>query len=416
MSKKIYDIIGIGIGPFNLGLAALLDPIKELQCLFIDQNESFNWHPGNMIEGTRLQVPFYADLVMLADPCSRFSYLSFLKEKKRMFRFAIRENYFIKRTEYNEYCRWVAAQLSSLQFNTSCTSIEKENEFYRVRTQNGTWLAQKIVLGTGTVPFIPDFANTKAANVMHSADYLFNKEDLLDKDHITIVGNGQSAAEIFFDLLQHNTGRLSWFTRSPRFIPMDYSKLTLEMSTPDYIDHFFQLPDRVKSSVMGQQNSLYKGINQSLISGIYDLLDDKSDDRISIHSNCELTKITGDKDLTLHFRHTELEKSFSHDTNAVILATGYHAIIPACITPLRPFISLDKEGTYKAKRNYSMDEKDSIFIQNGEQSTHGFNASDLSLGPYRNAVIINSILGQEHYSIETGITFQSFGLPKLQRT
>jgi lysine N6-hydroxylase len=106
-TQKVYDIIGIGVGPFNLGLAALCSTIPELNCLFIDQNESFNWHPGMMPASSRLQVPFYADLVTLADPCNKFSYMCFLKAKKRMFRFAIQENYFIKRSEYNEYCRWV---------------------------------------------------------------------------------------------------------------------------------------------------------------------------------------------------------------------------------------------------------------------------------------------------------------------
>ena len=104
MNKEIiYDIIGIGIGPFNLGLAALAEPIKELKCLLIDQNKEFNWHPGLMLDSARLQVPFYADLVTLADPCNKYSYLSFLKAKQRMFRFAIHENNFILRREYNEY-------------------------------------------------------------------------------------------------------------------------------------------------------------------------------------------------------------------------------------------------------------------------------------------------------------------------
>lgn len=408
-TQKIYDIIGIGIGPFNLGLAALTEPIKELNCLFIDQHDSFNWHPGLMIKGTRLQVPFYADLVTLADPCSKYNYLSFLKAKSKMFRFAIREDYFIKRTEFNEYCRWVATQLPSLQFGTPCTAIEKENDFYRVRSGEKSWLTQKLVLGTGTVPFVPDFADIKNPNIFHSSDYLLNRDDLIDKDSITIIGNGQSAAEIFHDLLQRYTGKLSWFTRSQRFIPMDYSKLTLEMSTPDYIDHFYNLPERIKPGVFNNQDSLYKGINQELISAIYEMLDDLDDPRISLHTNCELTKITGN--LELHFRHLELEKTFTHPTNAAILATGYQQVLPSCIKPIRHFIRLDKEGRYKAKRNYAVVEDDSIFIQNAEMPTHGFNASDLSLGPYRNAVIINSILGKEQYTIEKGVTFQSFGLP-----
>lgn len=408
-TEKIYDIIGIGIGPFNLGLAALCHEIPGLNCLFIDENESFNWHPGLLLPQTTLQVPWYADLVSLANPCSPFIFMKYLQAKKKMFRFAITENYFIKRTTYNDYCRWVTAQLPSLQFSTCCISIEKENRFYRVQTSKGNYITQNIVLGTGTVPFIPSFSDTKPGNLSHSSEYLFKREALLKKNSITIVGSGQSAAEIFYDLLQSYSGKLSWFTRSKRFMPMDYSKLTLELSTPDYINHFYSLPERKRETILNSQETLYKGINQSLIANIYELLDEKADTNIRLHTNCELTKI--DDQGRLHFNHTELERTFIHDTEAIILATGYRTLLPSCIKPIRHLIRLNKEGLYKARCNYSVDEDNSIFIQNAEHATHGFNASDLSLGPYRNAVILNSILGYEHFSIETGITFQTFGLP-----
>lgn len=409
MSKqKVYDIIGIGIGPFNLGLAALCYSIPELSCLFIDQNESFNWHSGMMISGSRLQVPFYADLVTLTDPCSPFSFMAFLKAKGRMFRFAIQEKYFIKRTEYNEYCQWVTGQLHSLQFNTACISIEKEQDLYMVQTNRGTYHTKFIILGIGTVPYLPEQGHYIDKNVLHSAEYLTHKESILNLDSITIIGSGQSAAEIFYDLLQCYCGKLNWFTRSKRFFPMDYSKLVLELSTPDYIDHYFSLPAGIKSGILEDQDSLYKGINQSLISDIYDLLAEKDSASVHLHTNCELQAIH--YGLTLDLSHSELQKKFRIKTDAVILATGYHSILPEFIEPIRHLIQLEN-GDYKAVNDYSIDADHSIFVQNAEQATHGFNASDLSLGPYRNAVIINTILGYEHYTIEKNITFQNFGLP-----
>lgn len=410
-TEKIYDIIGIGIGPFNLGLAALCHELPKLDCLFIDENESFNWHPGLLLPATTLQVPWYADLVTLANPSSAFNYMKYLQAKRKMFRFAIAEKYFIRRTTYNDYCRWVAEQLPSLQFSTSCLSIEKENKFYRVQTSKGNFVTQNIVLGTGTVPFIPGISQAKQENVIHSSEYLYQKEQLVTEDSITIVGSGQSAAEIFYDLLQSYSGKLSWFTRSKRFIPMDYSKLTLELSTPDYINHFYSLPERKKESVLKTQEDLYKGINHALIADIYDLLEEKENPNASLHCNCELVKM--DDSGRLHFNHTELEKTFTHTTNSVILATGYQTVLPSCVRSIRPYIHLTKDGQYKASRNYSVDDDNTIFIQNAEHSTHGFNASDLSLGPYRNAIILNSILGHEHFSIETNTTFQTFGLPSL---
>ena len=118
-TKKVYDIVGIGIGPFNLGMAALADGIDNLECAFIDKQPEFNWHPGMMIPGTSLQVPFYADLVTVVNPQSKYSFLNYLRHKKRLFRFAIHENNFISRREYNNYCQWVAAQLTSLHFGNA---------------------------------------------------------------------------------------------------------------------------------------------------------------------------------------------------------------------------------------------------------------------------------------------------------
>ena len=67
------DLLGVGIGPFNLSLAALLDPVDGVDAVFFDQADGFAWHPGLLVEGTTTQVPFLADLVTLADPTSRHS-------------------------------------------------------------------------------------------------------------------------------------------------------------------------------------------------------------------------------------------------------------------------------------------------------------------------------------------------------
>ena len=37
--------------------------------------------------------------------------------------------------------------------------------------------------------------------------------------------------------------RLNWVTRSPRFFPLEYTKLTLEMTSPEYVDYFHALPE-----------------------------------------------------------------------------------------------------------------------------------------------------------------------------
>ena len=54
-AKQPYDFIAIGIGPFNLGLACLTQPLSQVNALFLDQNSGFDWHPGMMLESAHLQ-------------------------------------------------------------------------------------------------------------------------------------------------------------------------------------------------------------------------------------------------------------------------------------------------------------------------------------------------------------------------
>jgi lysine N6-hydroxylase len=434
-AQEIYDIIGIGIGPFNLGLAALSHPIKELNTLFFDKEKEFNWHPGMMIDNAKLQVPFYADLVTLADPCSRFSYLAFLKSKRRLFRFAIKEDNFIFRKEYNEYCRWVIGQLSNCIFGNSCESIhyDEKNNLYNVvirEVKNNTvtiYNTRKLVIGVGTVPNFPSHYDQRILsanypNISHSSDYLHVKSFLHACKSVTIIGSGQSAAEIFLDLLRHSntfSEGLSWFTSSNRFYPMEYTKLSLEMTSPEYIDHFYALPGDIKETVLNSQNALYKGINAQLINEIYDELYmqslSHSTAHVKLHTNVKTTgilqMISGDK-CEIQLTHLELKQNFTHVTNAVIFATGYRHAFPSFIDPVKELIQWSTDNKYAVNSNYSVDQNDSIFIQNAELHTHGFNAPDLGMGPYRNAIILNSILEREHFSIEKATSFQTFGLPQ----
>lgn len=414
---EVFDLIGIGIGPFNLGLAALCDDISGLSCIFIDKKSTFDWHPGMMIPGARMQVPFYADLVTPVNPRSRYSFLNYLYETNKIYRFGINEQLFITRKEYNNYCQWVCSLLKNLQFNETCTRIEPAGECYKIITNKTFYYAKHIAIGIGNVPRVPEFITLgEHENVIHSSDYLFDRERLLSLPSVTVIGSGQSAAEIFYDLL-HQRERikegLSWFTKAERFYPMEYSKLTLEMSTPEYIDFFFSLDKEKRKQLLNSQDVLYKGINFNLINQIYELLYQHWIEDISapihIQTNTELVSIRyNQKKLSCEFNHLVLNKSYGHQTESVILATGYKSIFPEFLKPLKDLITLDNNETYNTKRNYSIDRENSIFVQNGETATHGFNTADLSLGPHRNAKILNAILSSNFFIMNYRNSFQSF--------
>jgi len=426
-TNKIYDLIGIGIGPFNLGLAALLQDHPNMEYLFLEQRETFDWHPGLLLPWTRLQVPYFADLVTLANPQSPYTYINYLHTQKRLFRFGAHENIFPLRTEFNRYCKWVVGQLPGLLFSHRCDRItyNPAEKYYTVSYINpltkdtGLFHAKHIVIGIGSEPYIPE--NIQVAGqpgVIHSSDYLPNKHALLAGGDITLVGSGQSAGEIFYDLLQYEDllTSLHWFTRSRQIAPMDYSRFALEMATPDYLDYFFGLPELSKAEVLATQAYLYKGINQQLITEIHGqlyLLDAVGSPlQPRIYTATELMAVwRAGKAVTLSFRHRDTDKRFTHTTRAIILATGYHYKVPAFLEPIRERINWTSNGWFQVQKRYAVDNDQTIFVQNADLYSHGFNAADLGLGAHRNMVIINNLLKLNYYTVERNTTFQSFEPP-----
>jgi len=233
-----------------------------------------------------------------------------------------------------------------------------------------------------------------------------------------LIGSGQSAAEIFYDLLhQLDTIEtpLHWYTRSDRFYAMEHSKLNYEMTSPDYIDFFYGLEKDEKSRLLKSQATLYKGINHQLINAIYDrlysLFTEGYDRNIKIQAHAELKSIGKGEEASYHleFYHNAMHKKFTTEAASVILATGYNSRMPDFLDSMENIIKRNADGSLRINRDYSLDDANRIFIQNAEMHTHGFNAPDLGLGAYRNAVIINTILGEDYYPVDFGTSFQSFG-------
>jgi lysine N6-hydroxylase len=447
-TENLYDVIAIGLGPFNLSLACLTDNITEIKSLFLEQRSHFDWHPGMMIESAHLQTPFMSDLVTLADPTHPLSFLSYIKQQGRLYSFYIRESFYLMRKEYNQYCQWATQQVSNIRFNTQVQHVhyDSEQKHYRIECadpgQKGntkTYFTKQLVLGTGPAPYIPESCLSLSSPITHSSKYLSDKAELQKNKVITIVGSGQSAAEIYYDLLQDidtHGYELNWITRSGRFFPLEYSKLTLEMTSPEYVDYFYELPASKKESLVSQQKNLYKGINASLINDIHELLyvkrlshsfktnlitnstlmsaadsfNTKSLNENSVDSDIA-TGIAEPKAIKLNFYHDEQDKSFSLQTEGLVLATGYNYQLPEFLAPITDRIQWDSMGRFDVNRNYSIDHnKNEIFIQNAELHTHGFVSPDLGMACYRNSIIIKEVLGKAYYPIEERIAFQQFSV------
>ncbi len=444
-----YDVVGVGLGPFNLSLAALADGLPGLRAAFFEQAPAFTWHPGLLLEGTTLQVPFLADLVTLIDPTSPWSFLSYLQAHDRLFRFYLYERFHIPRREYDAYCRWVAEGLQSTHFGARVEAVRWHPDaglFRLVVRQTappaatahaepsdraGTWstrvvTARHVVLGIGTEPTMPPaFAGVAGDRVFHSAYYRERRTSLAGLSHVAVVGSGQSGAEVFADLLRNQqtaAQHLTWITRTPAFAPMEYSKLGLEQFTPDYVRYFHGLEQGRKDALVPAQWQLYKGIDADTIAEIYDLLYERTidggDEAVTLLPGVSVqsASLDGERGETvLDCRHDDQNRAFALTTDAVVLATGYAARRPALLDPMVGLLALDDGGRFQIDARYRIATDPSVtghlYVQNAELHTHGVGAPDLGLGAWRAAVILDDLTGGHAYRLPPPSAFTTFGAP-----
>lgn len=432
---KMHDLIGVGIGPFNLGMACLLEKVPEVDALFFEQKPYFDWHPGMLIEGTRLQVPFLADLVTMADPTNPLSYLNYLKEQKRLYHFYFLQRLEMPRNEYNHYCQWAAGQLDNCQFGKRVTNIQQHNDngesLYKVTVDDAeagapqTYYCKNIALGVGTVPTMPEsFRDLPQEDVFHTAEFLEHQARCRDAKSITVVGSGQSAAEVFRELLreQGDCGyRLDWLTRSKSYFPMEDTKLSLEHFSPDYVQYFHSLPQEKRDEIFSKQDLLYKGISAHTITDIYDLLYELSvggkELNVRLQPLVEVNEIyqnSPEQHYTLQCRQWQQDEVFTHESEVVIVATGYRPNIPECLGEIDSLIQTDEKGRFEITEDYRLnfteDMPNDIFVHSGISHSHGVGSTNLGLAVHRNKVIINTLAGKEIYPIYEDNIFQQFSV------
>ncbi|GHC83354.1 monooxygenase [Nocardiopsis terrae] len=425
----VHDLVGVGLGPFNLALAALADAVPDLSAHFLEARTSFSWHPGLLLEGARLQVPFLADLVSLVDPTSRWSFLSYLRAHDRLFPFYFSENFHVPRREYDDYCRWVAHSLDSCTFDARVSAVRHDSGVLTVdhldaHGRRSSVRTRALVLGIGTEPVLPGpLRALEGDRVFHAAHYLDRAPALAGAGDVTVIGSGQSGAEVFLDLLRsaaHRDTAVHWLTRSPAFAPMEYSKLGLEHFTPDYTRYFHALPQPVKDRTVPEQWQLYKGISADTISEIHDVLYERgiagAPTGASLRAHCELRAARRAADgYELTFVHREQDREFTVRTDAVVAASGYAQRDPDFLAPVAEFLHTDDRGrpVIGADLRLSADPalEAPIHVQNAELHTHGVGAPDLGLGAWRAATILNSVAGRTVHRLPERTAFTSFGAP-----
>jgi lysine N6-hydroxylase len=405
-----YGAVGVGVGPFNLSLAALLAPFTGFRVRFFDKTADFQWHPGLLFPEATIQVSYLKDLVTLVDPTSVYSFLSFLRAHKRLYRFLNREQTRVSRKEFSEYMAWVAGRLPNVEFGAEVREVSLDGEAFSVRLDRGTFSTLNIVLGTGLVPNIPKCARPFLGNeVFHSIDYLRQPLDATGKV-VLVVGGGQSGAEVVWHLLadtSHMPRQLTWTSRRENFLPLDESPFTNELFSPSYSDYFFKLPPERHDVILAEQKLASDGVSQPLLQRIYDRLYDLEflepvGRRVRLlpgNELFEMRRASQGWELGLCDRWG---KTQSVRADIVVLATGASYALPDALRPLASRIRWDRDG-YAVRSDFSIEWDGPpglrMYAQNAARHMRGIADPNLSLMAWRSAVIANSLLGRPVYDV-----------------
>ncbi|HCA85261.1 MAG TPA: lysine 6-monooxygenase [Streptomyces sp.] len=428
-----HDVVAIGCGPFNLGLAALASTVDDLDLVVLEEQPELTWHRGMMIGDASMQVNFLADLVTLVAPSHPLSFLAYLHDMDRLYTFTVRENFFPSRREYEDYLRWAAAKLPSVHFSHRAEEVQWDAaaERFTVHAVRGDGArlrmrARNLVVGIGTAPHIPDsLAGLPPEKLLHTSDYLYRASDVAAAGKVTVVGSGQSGAEVTVDLLGRNLEggpAVSWLTRTSSFAPLDYTKMVLEMTTPAYMQYFHSLPEDVRDRLVGEQWQFYKGISIDTLEEVHELLYRRqlehglADVELRFGIAAESAAVDSAGQAVLTCRHRDTGQLFSHTTDLVVAATGYRNRTPAFLTPVDDLLLRDGSGRPRIRVDHSIELAEGVagrvFVSNAETHAYGVSSPNLDIGAVRNATILNAITGREAYRLPKKSAFTTFEAPR----
>lgn len=416
------DVFGVGAGPSNLSLAALLEKIPNIKAYFCDKKLNYQWHPGMLIPGTKLQVSYLKDLVTLADPMNQYSFINYLHQSGKLYQFITADFKQTSRLEFSQYLEWVFNNLGSVHEGEMILDISLIEDQFSIRTTKEIYQSKKLVLGNGLTPYIPAYCiDFMGDRVFHSAEYLHKKTNLSNK-RIAIIGGGQSGAEILLDSLSNANGlpsKIHWVSKEQNFDVIDDSAFANELFLPSYVKYFFKLPQDIKSSLLEKQRLASDGISNHTIDSIYQKLYELE----LVHKHNRLVTLLPSHKLTLMSSHNNeyLLEIFDNETgfqkniaaDLVIFCTGYTYMLPSFLNPIKEKIHFDSTNKMMIDENYKLSwdgmDECSIYIQNGARHSHGVADPNLSLLAYRSAVIANDIAGYPLYSHINGTSLVSWG-------
>ncbi|KAF2865951.1 L-ornithine 5-monooxygenase (L-ornithine N(5)-oxygenase) [Massariosphaeria phaeospora] len=304
---ELYDLVCVGFGPASLGIAVALHDTLESRgppidvpglnrspkVVFLEKQHQFHWHAGMLLPGAKMQITFMKDMASMRNPRSEFTFINYLFKNDRLAEFANLNTFLPQRVEYECYLKWCASWFEEVvSYNQEVVKVVPEKS----STSNGKFTTfvvtsrnlqtgklesrrtKHVVVAAGGRPNVPPPFPSKHSKVAHSSRFSHVYNKLLPHTqhpyNVAIIGNGQSAAEIFnFLHIHYPNSRTRLLIKGGALRPSDDSPFVNEIFNPARVDSTFNRASELRaSSIREDKGTNYGVVRLNLLEHIYETL------------------------------------------------------------------------------------------------------------------------------------------------
>ncbi|GAA6062279.1 hypothetical protein JCM10212_000939 [Sporobolomyces blumeae] len=300
---------------------------RAIKAAFIERHDGFKWHPGMMLEGSRMQISFLKDLATLRNPQSAYTFLSYLSSftPSRLVSFISLGTFTPTRREFSDYLQWCAEKAGreieqaggSLGFGEDVVAVEAlrpgvEDGYKLLKVTSRVIatgelkhrLTRNLVVSAGGSAKIPSqlqLPDIRSSNrVLHTSVFLDNIDSSLSSAlsasrpdrtrpiRLAVIGGGQSATECFLQLrnklaavlpLLEAQGQLEQrpqvdlLIRRAALRPTDEGAFSNEVFDPAMSHAMYGLNDEKRKVVLDEAKSTnYSIVNPVTLAAVYEAM------------------------------------------------------------------------------------------------------------------------------------------------
>lgn len=383
------------------------------------------------LPGAHMQISFLKDLATPRNPRSKFTFINYLHSVGRLNNFINLGTFLPSRREYEDYLRWCASHFEAdgivrygaevVEVVPAAKGVDGKVTLFRVISKDiktgvlSSRIARHVVVAVGGLPAIPAAFPQNHPAVIHSSKYSYSVPRALPTSqepyNIAVIGSGQSAAEIFWDLpSRFPNAKITLFIKSAALKPSDDSPFVNEIFDPERVDGFYGTTEHERSLAVREDRSTNYGVvREELLNRLYERLYAQRLDtpvvaerKIGIVANTcvvgtRTVRVDGKEKLALQL-HTPQKPTASASTttssrevvvDAVFVATGYirnaHETMLAKTKDLVSPIARERGQTiFPVGRDYrvafdgaKVDENAGVWLQGCNEKTHGVSSITL---------------------------------------